>query len=218
MISPRMLRSRATMVAFGISLTAISLSVIVARAADPTPQDRPFGKHLSVAPEKVRVDDGDTVVIDWGTGDVETVRILGIDTPETQHVEHNIPFDQPFGREAMGFAEGAFATATSIELLRSPTKDPYGRTLGYLFLNGRNYSELVVLAGLAVETVSHYGDNGCPEEAKAVTAAAAKAGPVPFEPPYEYRNRMRKVAEAMKDATSGDSKGGDSKNGDGAKQ
>ena len=169
-----------------------------ARAADPTPQDRPFGKRVTVAPEKVKVDDGDTVVIDWGTGDVETIRILGIDTPETQHIEHNIPFDQPFGREAMGFAEGAFATATQVELLRSPTKDPYGRTLGYLFLNGRNYSELIILAGLAAETVSHYGDNGCPEEAKAVTAAAAKAGPLPFEAPYEYRNRMRKYADATK--------------------
>ncbi|MFN8547592.1 MAG: thermonuclease family protein [Candidatus Eisenbacteria bacterium] len=190
-----------------LSALAALLLTPAARAADPTPQDRPFGKRVSVAPEQVKVDDGDTVVIDWRNGDVETIRILGIDTPETQHIEHNIPFDQPFGREAMGFAEGAFAAATQIELLRSPTKDPYGRTLGYLFLNGRNYSELVILAGLAVETVSHYGDNGCPDEAKAVTAAAAKAGPVAFEAPYEYRNRMRKYADAAKSGDHAEEKG-----------
>ena len=40
--------------------------------------------------------------------------------------------------------QGAFAAATQVELLRSSTLDPYGRTLGYLFLNGRNYSVLVV--------------------------------------------------------------------------
>lgn len=183
---------------------AFLLAVSVATAQPSMAQDkreeqnRPHGTAVAVPVDKVKVDDGDTVVIEWGKGDTEIVRILGIDTPETQHIEHNIPYDQSFGREALGFARGAFAAATEIEIKRASTKDPYGRSLAYLFLNGRNYSALVVGAGLAAESVSHYGDNGFPEEAKAVLDAAAVAGPLPFEPPFEFRNRMRKVADAMK--------------------
>lgn len=158
-------------------------------------QERPSGSRVDVPIEKIRMDDGDTVTIDWSDEDRETVRILGIDTPEIQHAEFNIPFEQPFGREAAGFAAGAFAVAHKVELLRAAMKDPYGRTLGYIFLDGRNYSVLVLKARLAVETVSHYGDNGLPEEADACLAAARDAGPAPFEAPYEYRKRMREVSD-----------------------
>lgn len=161
-------------------------------------QTRPSGMRVDVPLDKIIIDDGDTVVIDWD-GDRETVRILGIDTPEIQHLPHNIPYDQPFGREATGFASGAFAVAGKVEILRSDTLDPYGRTLGYLFVDGKNYSVLVVQAHLAIETVSHYGDNGFPDEAAAVLAAAKAAGPVPFEPPFQYRNRMREVSDWMRE-------------------
>ena len=146
----------------------------------------------------VTVDDGDTIQIRWPGGDVEIVRLLGIDTPETRHVEHDIPFDQPFGLEAQGFARGAFAAATQIEVLRAKTLDPYGRTLGYVFVNGANYSLLVIAARLAEESVTRYGDNGFPKEAAEVLAAAKAAGPLPFESPGAYRARMREVTKAMK--------------------
>ena len=74
------------------------------------------------------------------------------------------------------FAQGAFAAATEIELLRSPTLDPYGRTLAYLFINGRNYSVMVIRARYSGETVSHYGDNGLPRESAEVLSAAKEAG------------------------------------------
>jgi len=163
-----------------------------------TPQPRPVGSRIAVDPSIVEVDDGDTVVIHWSKNDAETIRILGIDTPETRHLPHNIPYDQPFGPEASAFAKGAFASATKVELLRSATLDPYGRTLGYVFVNGLNYSVLVVRARLANESVSHYGDNGLPTEAAEVMAAAKEAGPLPFEPPHVYRARMREVTEWMK--------------------
>jgi micrococcal nuclease len=167
-------------------------------SARARPQPRPHGSRLSVDPARVTVDDGDTVSIRWSRHDTEIVRILGIDTPETRHLEHDIPYDQPFGPEARAFAEGAFAAAGRVELLRAPTLDPYGRTLGYVFLDGANYSVAVVEARLALETVSHYGDNGLPREAAAVRAAAEKAGPVPFEPPYQYRRRMRELSRYLK--------------------
>jgi endonuclease YncB( thermonuclease family) len=154
---------------------------------------------VAVDPDLVHVDDGDTVSIRWSRDDTETVRILGIDTPETRHLEHDIPYDQPFGPEARAFAQQAFGGATRVELLRSATLDPYGRTLGYVFLDGANYSVKVIEARLAIESVSHYGDNGLPREAAAVLAAAEKAGPVPFEPPYQYRRRMRELSSYMRE-------------------
>jgi len=166
---------------------------------EPKPQPRPHSMRVPVDPARVQVDDGDTVVIRWSRDDLETVRILGIDTPETRHLEHDLPYAQPFGPEARGFAQGALAAATQVELLRSSTLDPYGRTLGYLFLNGRNYSVLVVQARLAVETVSFYGDNGLPKEAAEVLAAAKAAGPLPFEPPHLFRTRMRELSKWMKE-------------------
>jgi micrococcal nuclease len=165
----------------------------------PKPQTRPRSTRVAVDPARILVDDGDTVVIRWSRDDLETVRVLGIDTPETRHVEHDIPYAQCFGPEARAFAQGAFATATSVALLRAGTLDPYGRTLGYLFLNGRNYSVLVVEARLAAETVTFYGDNGLPREAAEVLAAAKSAGPLPFEPPHLFRARMREVSQWMKE-------------------
>ena len=165
----------------------------------PSPQPRPHSMRVPVDPSRIQVDDGDTVVIRWSKDDHEIVRILGIDTPETRHLEHNLPYAQSFGPEARAFAQGAFAAATQVELLRASTVDPYGRSLGYLFLNGRNYSVLVVQARLSAETVTFYGDNGLPNEAAEVLAAAKTAGPVPFEPPHVFRGRMRDVTKWMKE-------------------
>jgi endonuclease YncB( thermonuclease family) len=165
----------------------------------PSPQPRPHAARVSVDPARVQVDDGDTVQIRWTASDVEQVRILGIDTPETRHVEHDLPYDQPFGREAEAFARGAFAAAERIELRRSSTLDPFGRTLGYLWIDGRNYSVMVVTARLAEESVTRYGDNGLPQDAAEVLAAARSAGPLPFESPGAFRARMREVSRWMKE-------------------
>jgi micrococcal nuclease len=163
-------------------------------------QARPHGQRVKVDPALVVVEDGDTVVIRWPGADPEIVRILGIDTPETRRLEHNLPFDQPFGKEANAFAQGAFAAASEVELLRCPTLDPYDRTLGYLFINGRNFSVMVIKARFSTETVSHYGDNGLPDEAAQIKAAAKDIGPLPFEPPHLYRARMRDLTNWMKQA------------------
>ena len=173
-----------------------------AQAPAPKAQPRPHGQRIKVDPALVKVEDGDGVDIHWGSGDTEIVRILGIDTPEVRRLEHNLPYDQAFGPEARAFTQGAFAAATEIELLRSPTLDPYGRTLAYLFINGRNFSVMVIKARYSGETVSHYGDNGLPKEAAEITAAAKEAGAnlLPFEPPHLYRARMRTLTNALKAA------------------
>jgi micrococcal nuclease len=171
------------------------------QAPAPKAQRRPHGQRLKVDPALITVEDGDGIIIRWGGKDnSEVVRILGIDTPEIRRIEHNLPYDQPFGPEAKAFAQGAFAAAADVELLRSPTLDPYDRTLAYLFVNGRNYSVLAIKARYSDETVGHYGDNGLPKEAAEVLAAAKEAGVglLPFEPPHQFRARMRAVTAALK--------------------
>jgi endonuclease YncB( thermonuclease family) len=158
---------------------------------EPKPQPRPHGQRVTVPMASLWVDDGDTFTIVWAAADTERVRILGIDTPEIKHPTFGMPEDQPWGREARCYALGALAFADRVELLRANQLDRYGRTLGYFFVNQRDYSVEVVKAHLAEETVSHYGDNGFPEEAKAVQAAAVQAGKPPFESPYLFRQHAR---------------------------
>jgi endonuclease YncB( thermonuclease family) len=176
-----------------------AVATAVASAQTPLkPQTRPHGARVAVAAALLQVDDGDTVAIRWSDKDEEIVRILGIDAPETRHVEHNLPYAQPFGDEARAFARGAFAAAGRIELLRAATVDPFGRTLGYLFIDGRNYSTLIVGARLAAESISQFGDNGFSKEAAEVLAAAKVQGPLPFEAPHVFRARMRDLSAWLK--------------------
>lgn len=146
----------------------------------------------------IHFDDGDTIRIDWPGKEAEEIRILGIDTPEVLHLDHDLPYPQPFGDEAAGFLRGCIAAADRVEVLRSGTKDKYGRTLGYVYVNGKNYSPLVIAARLAYGPSPRFGDNGLPKQHKACMDAAEKAGPPPFEPPWQYRRRMRAVSEHMK--------------------
>jgi endonuclease YncB( thermonuclease family) len=132
------------------------------------PTSRRTAARVEVDGTRLRVMDGDTMEIHWSAADVETVRVLAIDTPEL--------FDRarrrnPAGMEARAFARGAFGAAHRVELIRAATLDRYRRTLGYFFLDGRNYSALVFRAGLARETLSRFGDNGLAREAREVRDA-----------------------------------------------
>jgi micrococcal nuclease len=147
----------------------------------------------SVPLDLIEVEDGDTFVIHWPDTQPETVRILGIDTAEIQHEVPKMD-DQPYGTEARGFFTGVLATTRTARITRCEQPDKYGRTLAYLYVDRRNYSELVVRARLAYESVSKYGDNGFPDEAALILSAyqdAIKEEPLPFENPSDFRARMR---------------------------
>lgn len=158
---------------------------------------RAGGKPVELDKSRLFFDDGDTLVVRAAGKELETVRILGLDTPEVQHFEHRIPWSQPFGEQAWGFLAGAVAVAGKVEVLRARDKDTYGRTLGYVYVNGRNLSVLAIRARLSGAPTDRFGDNGFPEQLAECKAAAKAAGPVAFEEPYLYRRRMRDVAEWM---------------------
>jgi len=160
-------------------LTALTTSWLVVTLAFPAgsaetethgrPTRRDHGMRLRVDPRNIRIMDGDTAEISWSPTQKETVRVLGIDTPELfkSDGKKNLA-----GLEARGFAKGAFAMAGDVQLLRARTLDRFNRTLGYFFLDGRNYSVLVLRAGMASETVTRFGNNGFPHEAEEVIEAS----------------------------------------------
>jgi micrococcal nuclease len=79
----------------------------------------------------VRVVDGDTVVVDIG-GDRETLRLIGIDTPET--VKPNSPVEC-FGPQASAFTKRFLPVGTPLRLERDvEARDDYGRLLVYVYL------------------------------------------------------------------------------------
>lgn len=97
--------------------------------------------------------DGDTA---WFIveGKKEKVRLLGIDTPEsTNYVEE-------YGKEASNYTCSMLENATNIYLAfdsNSDRYDKYDRLLGYVFVDGNNLSELLLLEGLA-EVKYIYGE------------------------------------------------------------
>lgn len=193
-----MSRGHRTIAIAGLLVLAVSGASVTSAQTAAKPQPRPHSSRVAVPAALLVVDDGDTVAIRWNEKDEEIVRILGIDAPETRHVEHNLPYTQPFGEEARAFALGAFAAVGRIEVLRARTLDPFGRTLGYLFIDGRNYSTMIVRARLGAESITQFGDNGFPKEAAEVLAAARAQGPLPFEPPHVFRARMRDLSTWLK--------------------
>lgn len=80
-----------------------------------------------------RVVDGDTirVVLLTGGGGVESVRLIGIDTPETKDPRRPV---QCFGREAAAFTARLLPPATRVRLVRDvEARDRYGRLLAYVY-------------------------------------------------------------------------------------
>lgn len=75
----------------------------------------------------VRVVDGDTIEVDLGAPDAVTVRILGIDTPETHHPTRPV---ECFGPEASARLRQLLPEGSIVELTRDvELHDLYGRLL-----------------------------------------------------------------------------------------
>jgi len=108
-----------------VTLLGIAGSV---RAAD-APSLRDFSK--SQAEEVVRIVDGDTVVL-LLDGKTTTIRLIGVDTPETVHPQKPV---EAYGKEASRFLRNLLA-GESVYVEYEPTGshlDKYGRTLAYLY-------------------------------------------------------------------------------------
>jgi micrococcal nuclease len=94
----------------------------------------------------VHVVDGDTMVVAFRGGRTATVRVLGVDTPET--VDPRKPV-QCFGPEASAYAK-AHLTGASVRLEFDVERhDRYGRLLAYVLVGGDRYEDDLLRRGLA---------------------------------------------------------------------
>ena len=91
-----------------------------------------------------RVTDGDTVKV-AGNGEKMTIRLVGIDAPETSK-KKNQP-GQPFSKKSTNHLAGLVLNK-SVEV-KSYGTDRYGRTLGVIFVGEKNVNLEMVKAGLA---------------------------------------------------------------------
>lgn len=98
----------------------------------------------------VRTVDGDTVKASID-GKTETIRLIGVDTPETVDPRKKV---QCFGKAASDYTK-AHLLNQSVRLAADPTqnnRDKYGRLLRYIFLSdGTNFNEQLVAEGYAYE-------------------------------------------------------------------
>jgi micrococcal nuclease len=115
--------------------------------AAPSPTG-PAGTFVRV----VRVIDGDTVRVSV-LGGQDTVRVLGVDAPETKHPDLPV---QRGGREAADFAHRQLH-GRRVQLVSDagqPNRDRYGRLLRYIQLpDGSDYSTNIAAAGMARSVV-----------------------------------------------------------------
>ena len=118
----------------------------------------------SVTVTVTRVIDGDTMEIEYANGTEDTVRLLGVDTPETtlSRVSPDeftgIP-DTTEGRDHL-FNWGERATTlaedelegTQVQMVFDPDSDRrgyFGRLLVYLYVDGENFNERLLAEGYA---------------------------------------------------------------------
>jgi micrococcal nuclease len=105
-------------------LRAFTVAAILATAACAAPA------RSTAEPIVTEVVDGDTIVVDL-RGTRETVRLIGIDTPETKHPTKPV---ECFGPEASAFAHRLLPPGTAVRLERDvEARDHFGRMLAYVY-------------------------------------------------------------------------------------
>jgi micrococcal nuclease len=120
----------------------------------------------------VRAVDGDTLEVRLDDGDVETVRLIGVDTPET--VKPDTPV-QCFGPQASAF-EHRHTEGRRVRLLVGvEPRDFYGRLLAYVFVDNRFLEVELLRRGLARTLTFHPNDRFAPRFEK-LERIAAKRG------------------------------------------
>jgi len=93
----------------------------------------------------VSVIDGDTIEVARGD-DTETVRLLGIDTPETHHPTEPV---ECYGPEAAAYTAERLAGETVRLEGDVESHDQYGRRLAYVIVEGERFNDELLRLGYA---------------------------------------------------------------------
>ncbi len=137
---------------------------------EPNPSAPTAGRQYDATVTVSRVVDGDTIEISPAVAGNEEVRLIGVDTPETEDPNEEI---EPMGPEASAYAESRL-TGARVELEFDVERfDQYGRLLAYVYAGGQMFNEDLVEEGYAqaypYEPNTRYADRfaAAQEQAKA---------------------------------------------------
>jgi micrococcal nuclease len=125
-----------------LAAVVVIVGLLVARfLAGPQPPHP--GQPLAEGPYHIRrVVDGDTIIVEPES----TVRLIGVNTPETVKPEHPV---EPWGPEAAEFTREFLARGTARLSFDRERVDRYGRFLAYVWVDDRMLNEELVRRGLA---------------------------------------------------------------------
>ena len=105
---------------------ALGAGMLATACSPPLPSPDAQGR---VTAEVVEVTDGDTVILDFG-GRRESVRLIGVNTPETKHPKKPV---ECFGPEASARTASLLPPGTEVHVERDvEARDRYERLLVYL--------------------------------------------------------------------------------------
>jgi endonuclease YncB( thermonuclease family) len=180
------MKKRAVSLMIPVAVLAALLLVAESRLGGPAGYKPVYRGAKYIDKSRIEFDDGDTFMYRG-----KPLRILGVDCPETASPSVGIEEDQPFGRAAAESTKSWIERARIVEYVPDGD-DYYGRKLVHVFVDGELLSVKLIEAGLAYETVSHFGDNGFPDLAARILEAAAHSPKPRFMPPYKWRRKHQK--------------------------
>ena len=132
--------------------TVITLVLTIILALITAYNDQNFRKIVVQAQPGMytvtHVNDGDTIIVRQADGREETVRLLGVDTPEVKDPRKPV---QCFGEAASAHTKAAIAIGSGVRLAPDPEdtdRDKYGRLLRYVYLpDGTLYNAQLIQYG-----------------------------------------------------------------------
>ena len=131
-----------------LALALLAASAALAGGCDVLPATSP---SASSAATIERVVDGDTVRVRRGDETI-TVRLLGVDSPESSALRYGRP--DCGGRAASAGLKRLARPGQRVRVITDPrsgdTVDQFGRTLSYLDLGGQDLGEGQLAAGMAI--------------------------------------------------------------------
>ncbi len=140
----------AVLASFGLTISEDKIDQAVEKVleTEESATDTPLNESTNY--EVLSVIDGDTIVVSINGGK-DTVRILGINTPETKNAPQG---EECFGAEASAEAkrllQGALVTLETDS--SQDARDKYNRLLAYVGLpDGRDFGQVLVADGFAYE-------------------------------------------------------------------
>ncbi len=136
-----------------LAVVGVLLALYWPKAADPN-----AASSNAAECRITHVIDGDTVDLKCNGTEIERIRIMGYDTPETYYAE--CPSEKRLGDEATERLRRLAANAPVTQVERSGT-DRFDRTLARIWIGGIDLAETMVSEGLALRYNGEQRINWC---------------------------------------------------------